>query len=78
MMEETVAANEIASSSSSSASAPSSSSGASLAPTSDTSAAMGFYIAIGCACGLIAALLALTSVLYVRNRKRRQHSSIIE
>jgi len=36
--------------------------------------AVGFYIAIGCACGLIAALLTLTLALYVRNRKRQQHN----
>jgi hypothetical protein len=55
-----------------------SSSATSPAVTEASAAAMGFYIATGCACGLIAALVALTSILYVRNRKRRQQNSIIE
>ena len=42
------------------------------------SAALGFYIAFGCATGLIAVLIALTSVLYLRNRKQRQENGFIE
>jgi len=44
--------------------------------SSNSSVAVGFYIAIGCACGLIAALLTLTLALYIRNRKRRHQNYI--
>ena len=44
--------------------------------SSKSSVAVGFYIAIGCACGLIAALLTLTLALYIRNRKRRYQNYI--